>query len=341
MITHAPAAAELLATGLRHDRAGSIAAAIDAYAAAIEAADGAEPAAASDALRRLARLHHLRAEGDAARALAGRAAAVAAGAGLPVLAAAALNALGEFALAAGDLAEARERFESALELGGADPAVAGRVDRNIGLLHHVRGEWPEAAAQYRRAAALASRHGDASAQARAGHRLATLAAEQGQWEEAHRELRRAIGIALREGDAHLEARCLLDQARLHVALERWTEARDGAERALRTFDRLEARRDQSAAHRVLGVIFRETRRPALAESRLRSAVEIAVSARCPLNEAEARRELAELCWRQGRPTDALVELDTACRLFGRVGARADVAEVERRIDRARGALRGA
>ena len=212
-----------------------------------------------------------------------------------------------------------------------------KVDQNIGLLHGVRAEWPEAATLCRRAAALAERLDDHRAAARAYHDLGLLAAHQRRWEEAYRQYRRALGIALREGDSYLEALCLLNQAGVHLALERWDEAREGAERALNIFDRLESRRDKAAANRVLGVVFRETRRPALAESRLRSAVEIAVSTQCPLSEAEARRELAELYWWQSRPTDALAELDNASYLFSRLGARADVAEVDRRIARVRGA----
>lgn len=330
-------AAELLAAGRDHDRRGSFTLATDCYAAAIDAAAPGDAALLSEALRRLAVLHNRRAETGAARDLAGRAVAAASRAGLPVLAAEALNALGGFAFEAGDLAEAREQFESALELGAGDPELVMKVDQNIGLLHGVRGEWPEAASQYERAAALAERCGNRRLTAQAWHNLGLLAADQGQWEDAYRQFRRALGIALSEGDAYLEALCLLNQADVHLALERWDEAREGAERALRIFDRLESRRDKSAAHRVLGVVFRETRRPALAESRLRSAVEIAVSTTCPLSEAEARRELAELYRWQGRPVDALAQLDHAADLFSRLGARADVADIDRRMTRIRAA----
>lgn len=329
--------AELLEAGRDFDRRGSLTLAADSYAAAIDAASPEDAALLSEALRRLAVLHSRRAETTAARELALRAVSTAARGGLPVLAAEALNALGGFALEAGDMAEARERFESALELGAGDPELVMKVDQNIGLLHGVRAEWPEAATLCQRAAALAERLDDHRAAARAYHDLGLLAAHQGRWEEAYRQFRRALGIALREGDSYLEALCLLNQAGVHLALERWDEARDGAERALNIFDRLESRRDKAAANRVLGVVFRETRRPALAESRLRSAVEIAVSTHCPLSEAEARRELAELYWWQNRPTDALAELDNASYLFSRLGARADVAEVDRRIARVRGA----
>ena len=329
---------ELLDSGLEHDRRGNFAAATDCYAAAIEGAKRPQEAAVlSEALRRLAVLHNRRAETRAACDLAQRAMTAATGAGLPVLAAEALNALGGFAFEAGQLTEAREYFESALELGAGDPELVMKVDQNIGLLHCVRGEWPEAASHHQRSAALAERYDNHRSAAHAYHNLGLLAADEQHWEEAYRQFRRALGIALREGDTYLEALCLLNQADVHLALERWDEAREGAERALRIFDRLESRRDKAAANRVLGMVFRETRRPALAESRLRSAVEIAVSTTCPLSEAEARRELAELYRWQGRGIDALAELDTAADLFSRLGARADVADIERRRARVRAA----
>jgi len=331
----APLPPELLASGREHDRRGNVAAATDCYAEAIDTAIH-DPAILSEALRRLAVLHHRRAEAGTAADLARRAKAVATGAGLTVLAAEALNALGRFAFEAGDLASAREHYESALELGAGDLALAMTVERNVGLLHGVRGEWPEAGAHYRRAAAMAERCEDARAAAHAYHHLGRLAAAEQHWEEACRQFRRALGIALRERDTLLEGQCLLDQADVHLALDRFDEAREDAERALGIFDRLESLRDRSAANRVLGVVFRETRRPALAESRLRSAVEIAISTHCPLSEAEARQELAELYRRQGRSADALAELTIADDLFSRLGARADVAQVERRIARMQG-----
>ena len=59
-------------------------------------------------------------------------------------------------------------------------------------------------------------------------------------------------------------------------------AKHDAEAALEIFDGLDSRRDKGAANRVLGMIYRENRRPALAESKLYSAIEIARSSACPL-----------------------------------------------------------
>src|SRR5207249_4080360 len=65
----------------------------------------------------------------------------------------------------------------------------------------------------------------------------------------------------------------------------------------------------------------------LAESRLRSAIDLAVAAGSVLNEAEASRELALLYQAMGRNQDALRLLNVAYRLFRRLDARVDLVHV--------------
>src|SRR5207247_6301845 len=104
---------------------------------------------------------------------------------------------------------------------------------------------------------------------------------------------------------HLQGLGLLNDATVHLQRERYAEAQRTAEAALVTFDRLGALSDKADAYRVLGMVFRETGRPALAEARLRSAIELALSAGAVLHEAEASRELALLHQPLGRHQEAL------------------------------------
>ncbi|HEX9611607.1 MAG TPA: HD domain-containing phosphohydrolase, partial [Gemmatimonadales bacterium] len=85
------------------------------------------------------------------------------------------------------------------------------------------------------------------------------------------------------------------------------------------------------AYRVIGMVYRETSRPALAESRLRSAIDLAVAAGSVLNEAEASRELALLYQAMGRNQEALRLLNVAYRLFRRLDARVDLIHVGGRV----------
>jgi len=78
---------------------------------------------------------------------------------------------------------------------------------------------------------------------------------------------------------------------------------------------------------VLGMVYRDTGRGALAESRLRSAMELAVNSASLLGEAEATRELAIYYQGSGRNQEALSLLNAAHRLFGRLEARHDLVNV--------------
>ena len=135
-------------------------------------------------------------------------------------------------------------------------------------------------------------------------------------------------IAERAGDLHLQGLCLINHADVHVLRQRYEDAQRNAEVALAIFDRLDALCDKSEAYRVLGVVYRETHRGAVAESRLRSAIELAVRAGSVLNEAEASRELAILYQAMGRNQEALTLLSAAHRLFGRLDARVDLVHVD-------------
>jgi HD-GYP domain-containing protein (c-di-GMP phosphodiesterase class II) len=85
------------------------------------------------------------------------------------------------------------------------------------------------------------------------------------------------------------------------------------------------------------MVYRETGRVVLAESRLRSAIELAVAAGAVLGEAEAARELALLYQAMGRNQEALRLLHTASRLFQRVDARVDLVYVGGKMAELKGA----
>ena len=126
---------------------------------------------------------------------------------------------------------------------------------------------------------------------------------------------------------HLQGLCLLNHAEVHFARQHFEQARHNAEAALAIFDQLGTRRDKPDAYRVIGMVYRETGRVALAESRLRAAIELAVSSGSLLSEAEASRELALLYQAAGRNQEALGLLHTAHRLFRRLDAGADLVDV--------------
>src|SRR5439155_1265415 len=206
------------------------------------------------------------------------------------------------------ISDAIASYEAAIAAaeGAGEPALLAEALRRLAVIRHHRNESDQAR--------------------RLCHASYTVAHAAGNGLLAAEALNTLGGIDL-ETDAYLGGLCLVNHAKVHVARERYEDARHDAEAALAVFDQLGVGSAKADAYRVLGMIYRETGRPALAESRLKSAIELAVGAGSVLNEAEASRELALLYQAMGRNQEALSLLNAAHRLFGRLDARAHLVHV--------------
>ncbi len=321
-------AADLLHEARSRERNACIPEAIHGYEAAISTAErNGERAVLAEALRRLAVVLHHRNESARARELCKRSYKVASDMGNDVLAGEALNTMGGLALRTGAMEDARAHFLQALERGGQSRELRARIEQNLGILANIRGDIEAAVSHYERSVesylATNDEHGCATAYVNLG--IAHTDLRQYDWSDSY--FGKSFEIAERAGDAHLQGMCLVNHAEAHFVRGRYEEARRNAEAALAIFDQLDSRADKSEAYKMIGMVYRETGRPALAESRLRTSVELAVSAGSVLNEAEAARELALLMQAMGRNQDALTLLNTAHRLFGRLDARVDLVHI--------------
>jgi tetratricopeptide (TPR) repeat protein len=323
---------QLLEEGQNHELAGRAGEAMECYAAVIDLTGSSrEPRIRTEALRRLGVLHHLRAEPEVAYDLCRRSREAALEAGAKDLAAEASNALAGFALERGELEEARTLYQASLELGHGNPVLVGKVMQNLGVIANIRGEWDQALSHYRRALDAYRTASDSRGTAIVHHNLGMIYAKRKQWQEADRQYRSCHGLAEAAGDRHLGGLAALNRAEVRLAIDDLEGARIGAELALQIFNDIEARRDKAGAHRMLGMVFRRRGQIALAESHLRSALEIAAGARCPLTEADAAKELARLYRVQRRADEALRLLERARALYRKLEAVADLAEVEELI----------
>src|SRR6266705_2163795 len=310
------------------ERAGCIPEAVERYEAAIAAAEQrGEHTVLAEALRRLAVMQHHRSESERARALCQRSLDVAQQIGNDLLAAEALNTLGGLDLATGSLEDARRTFLQALELGGASRELRARVEQNLGILANIQGELREAVARYERSLEAYRHCGDEHGCAIAYHNLGMVSADRGRFHAADCYFQEARGLAERVGDLHLRGLCLVNHAEVDVMRQRFEDARQKAEDALAVFDHIGARDAKAGAYRVIGMVYRETGRPALAEARFLAAIELAVAAGSVLGEAEGSRELAILHQAMGRNQDALGVLHVAHGLFRQLDARADLVYV--------------
>ena len=322
-------AGQLLEEGREHELAGRSSEAMECYAAAVDlTSTGAEPRVRAESLRRLGVLHHMRAEPEAASDLCRGSREAALESGAPDLAAEASNALGGFALERGELEEAWVLYHAALQLADGNPVLIGKVTQNLGIIANIRGEWEEALSYYGRALEAYRSVSDRRGVAQVHHNLGMIYAKQKRWQDADRQYRSCQGIAEAAGDRHLGGLAALNRAEVRLAIDDLEGARAGAELALRVFNEIESRRDKAGAHRMLGMVFRRRGQMALAESHLRSAVEIAAGAQCPLTEADAAKELALLYKAQRRTEESLRLFQRARTIYQKLEALADLAELE-------------
>ncbi|PYO42346.1 MAG: hypothetical protein DMD29_03730 [Gemmatimonadetes bacterium] len=319
---------ELLHEARERERAGCIPEAIECYESAIALAEqGEEQTVLAEALRRLAVLRHHGNESARARELCRRSLTVARSIGSDVLAAEALNTVGGLDLTTGSLDDARKSFLEALDVGGRSRELRARVEQNLGILANIQGDLDEALTRYERSLEAYRDAGDEHGCAIAYHNLGMASADLGLYPEADKYFLESRALAERSRDVYLQGLCLVNQAEVDVARQRFENARNNAEAALALFDQLGARRPKADAYRVLGMVYRETGRPSLAESRLRSAIELSVANGSVLGEAEASHELALLYQAMGRNQKALRLLNAAYRLFRRLDARVDLVHV--------------
>ncbi len=324
----------LLEEAKGHERDGRLAEAVRCFREAGEVAEaGGDRRTEAEALRRLAVVHHHRNEPVPARELVGRSFTIAHAIGDNLLAGEALNVLAGFEFESGAMDQARARYREALELSPESPALRGRIEQNLGILANIQGDHGGALAHYRRSLEAFEGSGDEKGRAIAYHNLGMVSADRGQWEDADTFFRHSLELARATGDVHLTGLCLLNHSEVHVARRRFQEARHNAESALAIFDQLGARLDKADAYKVIGMVYRETGRHALAEARLRTAIEMATSTGSVLSEAEASREMARLYQGMGRNQEALQLLTSAHRLFSRIDARVDLVDVAAKVHR--------
>jgi putative nucleotidyltransferase with HDIG domain len=261
---------------------------------------------------------------------------VATTAGNDVLAAEALNTLGVMLLREGALVESEGRFREALALSGGSVELQARAEQNLGVLANIHGDLDEALSRYGRSLESYRSANDEHGCAIAYHNLGMVSTDLDNLDDADRYFGLSYEIATRAGDARLEALCLLNRAQVEIARQRFEEARRDAEASLVIFDLIGAREHKAAAYRLIGVVYRETGRLALAESRVRAAIDLAKSANAVLHEAEATRDLALVYQTMGRNQDALLLLNRSRSLFSQLDARRDLVNVAGKVQELEG-----
>jgi len=157
--------------------------------------------------------------------------------------------------------------------------------------------------------------------------LGMVSADRGRLDAADCYFHESRSFAERVGDVHLWALLPGHHAEVHVARQRFEDARQNAESALALFDQLGVGPRRRRLPRDRPWCIARNGRPALAESRLRTAIDW----RGPPARCWAKRK-RPASWPfttrpMGRNEEALRLLNTAYRLFRRLDARVDLVHV--------------
>ncbi|MDQ3949429.1 MAG: tetratricopeptide repeat protein [Gemmatimonadota bacterium] len=320
---------DLLADAREHELRGRLVEATAGYRAVIDAADArADARLLAEALRRLGNIHRRRHELDVATDLAQRSFEVSLGANDPSLVGEAVNALAMIHFVRGDWERARQELRRALAVAGDnDAALRARVEQNLGTMANVEGDLDAALAHYERSLEAFRAAGDRRGLAIAYHNIGMNKADRELWRDADVSFRASLEIAESIGDVNLRGLVLLNRTEVHIARQQFDAGKHSAEEALRIFDGLGARELKAEAYKCLGVLYRETGRPQLAEARLKTALDLSGEIGAVAVQAEATRELAVLYGQMGRNQETLKLLNSAHRLFGRLNARRDLVDV--------------
>jgi putative nucleotidyltransferase with HDIG domain len=328
----ASVAAGALRDGRAHEHGGRIPEAVRAYRTAIDlATQRGEGAVLAEALRRLGGVRRRRHEMDEAVRLCRRSHDVAQELGNRVLAAEALNGVALALFWRGEWESAREALRDALALADESPDLCGRIEQNLGVMASSDGDTQEAMRHYQRSLKSFLEAEDELGCATAYHNLGMISAGQQRWQDAETYYSASLDVANATSDINLRAHVLLNRTEVYLARQQFEDARRSAEEALQIFDRIEARDRKAMAYKLLGVLYRETGYPLLAEARFQGAMTLAAEVGAPVQEAEATRELALLYQRMGRNQDALRLLNASHRLFSRLNARTDLLDVGAKV----------
>lgn len=244
--------------------------------------------------------------------------------------AAALNCLGIVAQLRGqqDLAESLYLDACGLAELIDDRRLAAMIDQNLGSLANTRGDTATALVRFQLALECYRAVDDRVRAVGALNNMGMAHVDLGHYLAAEFCYNEALALARQTGDALTLAYVQINRAELFVKRQQYEQARECCNEGFCIFARLESRTGQAEAHKLYGVIFRETAKPRMADVHFGLALSLARAAQNKLLEAEVVHEMGRLLTEEHRHRDAIKRLNEAHRLFREVQAPRDRHEVE-------------
>jgi putative nucleotidyltransferase with HDIG domain len=315
------------------ERGGRWDEALEHYEAALSALpeDGG-PERAADILRWIGSVHRERRDLAQAEELYTASLALARAAELPVPTAGALNCLGVIEQYQGHLDAAERLFREALAVEGLEGTrYPAAYRQNLAVLATIRGDTVQALEEYGSALRAFRAAGDDLGAASTLSNMGMGHVDLRAWDDAAACYDEAYRLAERIDDSMTVGLVCLNRAELHLRKGEFAQAREQCDEAFEIFNRLSSGYMVADAHKLYGMLYRDTAKSGLAGIHFSAAVELARSNGDPLLEAETLAEWALLQWEEAQRNEALHSLNRARRIFSELGAKRDILDLERRL----------
>jgi len=212
-----------------------------------------------------------------------------------------------------------------------DVKLAAMVEQNLGTIANMRGDLPGAIRHYETSLAGYRELGLDEQVGNLLNNMGMAHARLGAWPDAERTYLEALALCAACGDVRTSLMIEVNRAETLIARKRLTDAKLICERVLRRAQPLNDLRAISEAQKNLGIVAREQGSLDPAERYLHEAFAAATGREDLLLAAEVAREQAELFSVMRRERETLQALTTSHRLFTRLRAQRDIADVASRM----------
>jgi len=235
----------------------------------------------------------------------------------------------------GDLDDAAREFSRALEIASTsgDERLTAMIAQNLGIIASLRGDLVAALDHYGaslityRAAGLRDYVGPVL------NNMGLVYTQLDRLDEAQAAYDDAVVACIQTGDIPHQLLALINSASLWIARGDVARAAGLCEMVLTTATAASDYRAQGETYKHLGVIARMRGDLAESERQLSAAYDSAMSREDLLLAAETAREQAELYEIMGKNRDTLQSLTLSHRLFTKLRAQLDLADLQRRVSR--------
>ncbi|HWJ44800.1 MAG TPA: tetratricopeptide repeat protein, partial [Gaiellaceae bacterium] len=232
-----------------------------------------------------------------------------------------------------ELADAEQLYAraSALAEESGEAPLSVMVQRNLGIVGSIRGDWAVALERFEASRRTAEATGDDDGVARALNNMAIVHTKQERFDEAERMYERALELARKHGDAVSECVCEFNRTEMFIAARRLDDAEGACAIGLEIADRRGDRLRRAEGLKLLATIGRLRGDAASCDALLEEALALADTGEDQCLHAEVLRERARLLRSRGQLEQARKALRAARDQFVAVGARPEVRGVNREL----------